>query len=786
MHLEKKWHDKSLAVNQRVALLLSEMTLEEKVAQLGSRWLIPADEQLAADFSEHRMAPSQDPNSEAAKTPLGIAAKHGLGQLSRNYGSQPISARAGSIMLAERQRIVLAGSRLGIPAIVHEECASGFLTFGATIYPAPLGLAATFNPRLVEEMAYSVAQDMRNCGVHQALGPVLDVTRDYRWGRVEETFGEDPTLVSEMGVAFVGALERAGLVATAKHFVGYSASREARNHGPVSMGRRELLEVMLPPFEAAIKLGGARSVMPSYTDLDGVPSTADSWLLTDILRETWKFEGTVVADYGAIEMLHTVHRVSGNRQESAAMAISAGLDVELPNTDCTGDEFVAAVKRGEFPETFIDRAAGRVLKQKIELGLLDSDWDENSAVETAASLDLDSQEHRRLARDLAEQSMVLLKAGAILPIEPDGEARGKRIAVVGPTADNLRNLLGDYAFPNHITRDDSAPVGLEGATPLEALRAEFSNSQVSFEPGCSVSGVDSSGIPAAVRLVEDSDFCVAFLGDRAGLFGSGTSGEGCDAADLRLPGVQAELLEALLATGKPIVLVMISGRPYALGEFDERLAGLIQAFFPGIEGAGSIAGILSGRINPSGRLPVQIPKHPGHQPSTYLQPPLGGGESTWVTVIDSTPLYPFGYGESYSQMSLKDIRVDSTECQLGGTIVISCAVTNLSRRRGSEVVQIYLEDPIAETVRPVRRMIAFAKVDLDPGESKRILFSLHTDLTSFIGANLRRIVEPGLVRLHVGRSVRDIDAVLSITLNGEKSVLSEDREMLAKVDVLSH
>jgi beta-glucosidase len=619
------WRDPIRAVGERVDLLLAEMTLDEKVGQLGSRWVgndmpesggaLSSPEGPETDSAETRnVAPMQDVFAAAGSPPLEEASRHGIGHLTRIYGSAPITAAEGAAELVRQQRIVQS-SRLGIPALVHEECLTGFTTYGATVYPAAIAWAATFDPDLVERMAAAIGRDMAALGVHQGLSPVVDVVRDYRWGRVEETMGEDPYLVTMLGAAYVRGLQSAGVLATLKHFAGYSASRGARNHGPVPMGRRELMDVILPPFETALALAGAGSVMNSYSDVDGVPAAADSWLLTDLLRGEWGFDGTVVSDYWAVPFLTTMHRVAADFDEAGAMALSAGIDVELPDTIGFGPGLAEKVRRGELAESVVDRATRRLLTQKARLGLLDGDWTAERSVAAATDTELDSAANRAIAREIAERSIVLLDPGTALPLQGDGRPVLHRVAVVGPCAGDPRTFMGCYSFPNHVLpRYPELGLGIEVQSAIDALRVELPDVDMVYEPGCDIRRDDRSGFAAAVAAALDADLCVALVGDLAGLFGHGTSGEGCDAEDLRLPGIQPDLLDQLLATGTPVIVVVVSGRPYALGDVHGRAAGLVQAFMPGEEGGQAIAGVLSGRISPSGRLPVQIPRSAGGQP----------------------------------------------------------------------------------------------------------------------------------------------------------------------------
>jgi beta-xylosidase len=381
--------------------------------------------------------------------------------------------------LSALQARIVAASRFGIPAVAHEECLTGFAAWGATIYPTPLAWGASFDPELVGEMAAAFGATMRAAGVHQGLAPVLDVTRDYRWGRVEETIGEDPYLVGAVGTAYVRGLQSAGLQATLKHFAGYSASRAGRNHAPVSMGPREFADVILPPFEMAIRIGGARSVMPTYIDRDGMPASADPTLLTDLLRGQLGFDGLVVSDYFAVSFLQLQHRVAADPADAAALALAAGLDVELPSTRCYGDPLLAAVSAGDVPEELVDRAAARVLQQKLELGLLDPGWSPLPAgagptdddLDLDLDLDLDPPAERDIARRLAEESVVLLANGRrALPLP-----RTARVAVIGPLADDPLAFFGCYTMPRHLQHqawfDSASGAGVEVATVLAALRA---------------------------------------------------------------------------------------------------------------------------------------------------------------------------------------------------------------------------------------------------------------------------------------------------------------------------
>jgi beta-xylosidase len=758
-----------------VEKLVARLSLDEKIAQLYGVW-------VGADGDGGDVAPNQ--HELSGDIDLEALIPGGLGQITRPFGTVPVDAALGALSLLRLQQRLVAEGGSGIPAVAHEECLAGFAAWGATAYPVPLSWGAAFDPQLVERMAHRIGADMASVGIHQGLAPVLDVVRDARWGRVEETIGEDPYLVGAIGSAYVRGLESAGIIATLKHFVGYSASRTGRNLAPVSMGPRERAEVMLPPFEMVLRDGRPRSVMNAYTDTDGVPSAADRSLLTGLLRDEWGFTGTVVADYFAVAFLQLHHRVAGSLGDAAALALEAGIDVELPTVHAFGEPLLDAVRSGRLDESVIDTALRRVLAQKKQLGLLDHDWsavpsalagrDLNDPEALRGTVDLDPPENRALARELAEQAVVLVSNDGMLPLS----GGGTRIAVIGPTADDFAAMLGCYSFPLHVgAHHPDVPVGIEIPTLLEALRGEFPDADVRFALGTSIDGGETAGIAAAVELARDSDVVVLALGDRAGLFGRGTSGEGCDVESLVLPGAQAALLGALLDAGTPVVVTLLAGRPYYLGDAPSRAAAIIQTFFPGEEGAGAIAGVLSGRVNPSGRLPVSIPASPGAQPSTYLASPLA--RTTGVSTVRVDAAFPFGHGLGYSPFEWTEPSVETAAVATDGIARVSVMVRNIGDRAGADVVQLYLSDPVATVVRPMQRLIGFRKVALAAGEGMRLTVDVPADLASFPGLDGARIVEPGELVLGFGRSSGDIPLSVGVVLEGAVRTVGFDRALHA-------
>jgi beta-xylosidase len=731
---DEPWRDPARSVDDRVADLVGRMTLREKLGQLYGVW-------LGQSTSDDEVAPFQHELVDGDLDWPDLI-KNGLGQLTRPFGSAPVTPAEGVARLARLQAEIVAAGRFGLPAVVHEECLSGFMTHGATIFPTALAWGAAWHPELVEEMAATVGASMREAGVHQGLAPVLDVTRDVRWGRTEETIGEDPHLVTVIGTAYVRGMRSAGIMPTLKHFVGYSSSRGARNFGPVAAGPREVADVLLPPFLAAVR-AGAESVMHSYADVDGVPPAADHALLTGLLRERWGFAGTVVSDYFGVTFIENQHGLAADAGGAASLALAAGVDVELPQVRCYGTPLQDAVLAGDVPESLVDTAVSRVLRQKCALGMLDAEW---RPVERS-TVDFDPPGARALARRIAEESVVLLSNDGVLPLRPEA-----RVALVGAQADTDAAMLGCYTFPRHIP---AAPPGVAIPTLRSAL------------PGA----VYAEGGDDAVAAARDADVCVVALGDRSGLFGRGTSGEGCDAADLRVPG--AELLAAVLETGTPVVLVLLTGRPYALGPYADRCAAIVQAFFPGEEGGPAVAGVLTGRVTPSGRLPVSVPSDPFSSPTPYLGAPLTrrNGSSS----IDPTPAFPFGHGLSYTSFEWTDVTGDG--------LTAAVTVTNTGDRDGAEVVQLYLHDPVAQVVRPVRRLVGFAKVWLAPGESRRVEFAVPPEATAFTGLSGRRVVEPGAVELWLATSGDDVRHVLHACVEGPLREIGPGEERDTRVTV---
>lgn len=730
-------------VSERVRALHARMSLEEKLAQIVGYWL---DQNGVVSPMQGEMAAGQHAADELTEV-----TRHGLGHYTRVYGTRPVDPAERAAWLWAEQRRLKRDTRLGIPALVHEECLTGLAAWKAATFPTPLAWGAAFDPLLVEQMAHAIGGSMRQLGIHQGLAPVLDVVRDPRWGRVDECIGEDPYLVGTIGTAYVRGLQDAGIHATLKHFLGYSASRAGRNHAPVHAGPREIADVFLPPFEMAILDGAAKSVMNSYADVDGIPMAANSDYFTGVLRQRLGFQGVVVADYFAVAFLEVMHAVAADRGEAAALALEAGIDIELPTGDAYLQPLAERIRAGLFDEAFVDRAVLRALAQKEELGLLD---DDAYADDPPTQIDLDSPRHRNLARRLAEESVVLLANDGLLPLGRQGALTS--VAVIGPNADRAEALQGCYSFANHVlTGHPELPLGFEIPTVLESLPGAFERAGLPVPEfvqaeGCSVEGEDESGFAAAVDAAASAGLAIVVVGDQAGLFGRGTVGEGNDSESLELPGSQRRLVEAVVATGTPVVMVLLTGRPYAVGWALEGSAApnaVLQAFFPGEGGGLAIADILTGRVNPSGRLPVSMPRSAGAQPYSYLHPILGGPSE--VTSTDSTPLLPFGFGLSYTSFEYSEFAAD-TAVASDGCFTAAVTVTNTGGLPGADVVQLYGRDLQATVTRPVSQLLGYARVELDAGRSVRVSFSVPTTRFAFSDRRMVKVVEPGDVHVWVG------------------------------------
>ena len=779
------YKDSQLSIAERVSDLLRRMTLAEKIAQLYSHWLI-----LSPD-GNHRIR--TDAFAQAATTDdLKEKLKLGVGQITRPLGTHPVDPIEGVRALNALQKFLMNETRLGIPAISHEECLVGLMVKGATLFPSALNYGSTWNPELMETVGQEIRKEAKQIGCHQGLAPVLDVSRDVRWGRTEETMGEDPYLVGVLATRYVRGLqgENRELLATLKHYAGHSFSEGARNHAPVHLGFKELNDIFLLPFEMAVKQANAGSVMPAYHDIDNEPCHASRFLLTEVLRDQWGFDGLVVADYAGINLLHTHHGVAKDKAEAAALAFNAGLDIELPGFECA-EHLPEAMNRLEISEEKISEIVARVLTEKFHLGLFENPYVDESQVS------LSSKGARELAKEVALQSIVLLENKGILPLNL---AAKPKVAVIGPTADDQLAMFSGYSFPVHLIIANMQEERIRYAkTPLEALSERFGRENVSYAKGCEILternaqapvfpgdvgsemaanlerlspiSRDTSHIRDAVDCARRSDVALVFVGDLAGLFQTGTVGEGSDTDSLQLPGVQEELLRQILASGTPTIIVMTSGRPYALNGLEDQASAVLMAFQPGQEGAEAIADLLTGKSNPSGRLVVSIPKNAGAVPYYYNHKLKSGG----------TPIayhfgskYPFGYGLSYTRFEYGALTIEEDHVNIDdGTIALSLSLENSGDREGCEVVQVYVRDVYASLVRPVKELKAFKRVTLEPKQRAVVRFAIPVDMLNFTNKDNQRMVEAGEFELMVGASSNDIKLKGRIEVIGKNRVLDK-------------
>ncbi|MBS7648855.1 glycoside hydrolase family 3 C-terminal domain-containing protein [Candidatus Bathyarchaeota archaeon] len=740
----------SIDLELKVKSLIGKMTLEEKVAQLGS---VPASELLEGGrFSR-----------EKALNTIG----KGVGQITRLAGSpdSPREPAKIAIIANDIQRFLVEETRLGIPAIIHEECLSGLMAYGATTFPQAIGLASTWDPSLVQNVTAAIRRQMRAIGAHQGLAPVLDVVRDPRWGRTEETLGEDQYLVASMGVAYIRGLQgdslSSGVVATPKHFAAHGFPEGGRNCAPVHVSPREFREVFLFPFEAAIREAGAYSLMNAYHDIDGIPCASSRELLTETLRYKWGFKGYVVSDYGAIEMLKTFHHVAADEKEAAVQAIEAGIDIELPIIRCYGKPLLEAVEEGTIPEALINEAVSRVLKVKILLGLFDNPYVDVKAAANA----FDTPEDRILALKAARESIVLLKNDGILPLRKDLKA----IAVIGPNADTTRGLLGDYSYTLHLNcKEDAVRI----ISILEAIKSRVSpETVIHFARGCDIYDPSKEGFRDALDAASKSDVIVAVVGERSGMFRlPAVTGEGRDQSSLSLPGVQEELLRALKELGKPLVLVLVNGRPLSIKWAVENASAIIETWFPGEEGGNAVADVLFGDYNPGGKLPVSIPQDAGQIPVYYSRRASSFRDYVFM---DAKPLFPFGHGLSYTRFEYSSLEIAPEKLGPAGKVSITFEIKNVGEMRGDEVVQLYIRDPVASVSRPIKELKGFKRVTLEPGEKKKVKFTLFMDQLAFYDRHMRLVVEPGEYEVMIGSSSEDI------RLNGKFEVVGETRVLSA-------
>ncbi len=769
------------SIKQRVNKLISDMTLDEKLAQISSYWMY--DLQTKGELDQKKITDKLS---------------HGIGQITRIAGASTLDPVSAAKAANRIQKFLVENTRLGIPAILHEECCSGAMILGGTMFPQMLGLASTFQPELAQAMTVTIRKQLRAIGAQQGLAPVLDVSRDSRWGRVEETFGEDPMLVSHFGMAYIKGLQGEdlsnGIMATGKHFVGHSQSQGGLNCGPVHLGIRDVYDTFLMPFQAAIRDAKLASIMNAYPELDGEVVAASRRILTDLLRGELGFDGLVVSDYEAVLMIHTYHNLAADKSLAGSLALTAGIDVELPTIACYGDALRTALEAGDLNLETVDLSVSRHLQKKIELGLF-----ENPYVDEGRMLEVfETPQNRQLAREIATQSMVLLKNDGTLPLKKTI----KTLAVIGPNANNGRNQLGDYSYAATLQLmqfqavEDSSFVNVDAAkiaqhevevvTVLEGIKEILSSdTKVLFARGCENLNDDTSGFKEAVNAAKQADAVVLVLGDCSGLVPTCTTGETRDSADLKLPGVQEELAKAVIATGKPVAVVLVNGRPYAMPWLADNANAILEAWLPGEEGGPAIADILFGDENPGGKLPISFPRSVGQVPIFYNAKPSGMKSNWYVDYVAEkvTPLYSFGHGLSYTNFEYGKLSIDRKQAAGGETVNISLKVRNVGKVMGDEVVQLYVRDEYASMPRPIKELRGYQRINLMPNEEQTLTFHLPVDQLAFYDADLKLCLEAGRILVMVGSSSEDIRLCGEFEIAGAKKSFVKDRVFVCPVTV---
>ena len=750
---EPLYKNSRLASARRVKDLLSRMTLQEKAAQMLCIWQQKAQTLVDGDG-----------NFDEKKAKAAFRDRRGLGQVGRpSDAGKGLNARQMATLTNAIQKFFLENSRLGIPVVFHEECLHGHAAVDGTSFQQPIALGATFNPELVEQLYTMTAAEVRLRGAHQALTPVIDVAREPRWGRVEETFGEDPFLVSRLGIAAVRGFQgdrtfkdKRHLIATLKHFVGHGQPESGMNCAPANVSLRVLRETFLYTFREALREAGAISVMASYNEIDGVPSHANRWLLRDVLRKEWGFKGFVVSDYFAIWELgfrpdtHG-HSVAADKKESCALAVKAGVNIELPDPDCYL-HLVELVRKGVLEESDLDELIAPMLFWKFEMGLFDDPYVDPDEAERVAGCDA----HRELALAAAHEAITLLKNdGQIAPLDL---GKIKSIAVIGPNAN--RTLLGGYS---------GRPK--QEVTVLDGIREKAGKKvKVLYSEGCKITiggnwnqdeviasdpEEDRKQIAEAVEVAKQADVIVLAIGGN-----EQTSREAWalnhmgDRTSLDLIGRQEELVKAMVALGKPVIAFLFNGRPLSINYLSQNVPVIYECWYLGQETGRAVADVLFGDYNPGGKLSITIPRSVGHLPAFYNYKPSARRGYLWD---DVSPLYAFGYGLSYTNFSIGKPHLTKKRIRYDGSARILVDVTNTGQREGTEVVQLYIRDLVSSVTRPVKELKGFQKVRLKPGETTTVAFNITAALLSFYDINMNYVVEPGDFELMVGTSSCDAD-----------------------------
>jgi beta-glucosidase len=749
------YRDSSLPVEQRLADLLSRMTLEEKVAQLGGTWQNRAQEQ-----DEKLLFVGK--NREFLPDRAAVLLRDGLGEMSRP--SEQREPREMAEFTNTIQKWMIEHTRLGIPILFHEECLHGHAAPKGTAFPQAIALASTWDTKLVHDVFSATAQEVRARGAQQCLTPVLDLAREPRWGRTEETYGEDPYLTSRIGVAailgFQGngpAIDKSHVMATTKHFAVHGQPEAGTNVAPGNYSERVVREYFLKPFQAAIQEAHAASLMPSYNEVDGIPSHSNRHLLDDVLRHEWGFQGVVVSDYFAVRDLLTLHHVVGNEEVAARTALESGVDVELPAA-ASYRTLVQQVRDGIVAEALVDRAVGRLLRMKFLTGLFDDPYADPDYAEKVTN----SPEHQKLALTAAQEAIILLKnQNSLLPLD---RSKYKRIAVIGPNAGEVH--LGGYSDnPGH------------GVSVLQGIKNKVgSGGEVLFAEGCRITetppdwnadkvvlgdpALNAKRIQEAVKVARKADVVLLVLGEN-----EQTSREAWatthlgDRDSLNLLGHQDDLAKAIAETGKPVIVLLLHGRPNSINYVAEHVPAILDGWYLGQEGGTAVADVLFGDANPGGKLPITVPRSVGQLPDYYYQKP-----SAKRGYLGSTtqPLFPFGWGLSYTTFKYTNLHLNPATIGTSGETKVSVDVSNTGKVRGDEVVQLYIRDEISSVTRPIKELRGFRRITLEPGESKTLEFTLGFDQLSFLDLDMHPVVEPGTFKVMVGgNSVDLIETILT-------------------------
>ena len=749
-----------LSVDVRVADLLSRMTLEEKVAQLTCLWGDRPQVNPQTNFATDR--------GEFSPAKAAQVMKYGIGQIARQRERK--DPREGAKFANAVQKWLIENTRLGIPAILHDEILHGHMAKGSTSFPQPIALATTWDPELITKVFTAGAMETRARGSHQVLGPNLDLARDPRWGRTEETYGEDPYLTSQMAYAIVRALQGTGpaidenhVIATAKHFAAHGQPESGTNIGPVNFSERTLREYFLPSFKAAVD-AGIMSVMPSYNEIDGVPSHANRWLLQKLLREEWKFTGLIVSDYYAIPQMVDLHHVAADKSETAKLAIEAGVDVELPDPD-SYPKLLQLVKEGRVKESTLNLAVGRMLRAKFLLGLFENPYVD---VERAARV-TNSAEHRALAAEAARRSITLLKnENNLLPLNL---VTLKSIAVIGPNAAQVH--LGGYS-------DEPG----RGVSVLQGIRNKVGDkAKVVYAEGCKITkeggdwfadratlsdaAEDQKLIAEAVALARTADVALLVLGGNEDTNKEGWADNHLgDRDSLDLVGRQNDLVKAVLETGKPVVVMLINSGPLSINYIAENVPAILEGFYLGQETGVGVADVLFGDYNPSGKLTISFPRSVGQLPLYYNRKPTA---RRGYLFANKEPLFPFGFGLSYTTFGYSNLKISPAKIGATDKATVSVTVTNTGRRAGEEIVQLYIRDLVSSITRPIMELKDFKRISLAAGESKTLEFVITPDKLSFLDLNMNSVVEPGWFEIMVGtNSVKYETAKLEVSQGLQK------------------